>query len=82
MSLTILIQNEISFRAKSRKNGIYVHKGIHYLVKDNQALYYLCQDGSVLANYGNFNVSLGKIEVGYGLHKQNFQKLAKENQWL
>lgn len=76
------VQTEIMFRAKSRKDGIYVFRGVHYLVKDNYAHFFLLNDGTVLSNHGNFTVGLGKIDIPYGSAKKKFTELAKANQWL
>lgn len=45
-------------KAKTKENGVYKFRGIHYRVRKNAVTHYAC-NGEVLENYGNFHVCIG-----------------------
>ena len=80
--LTFENQQYIKEKSKSKKNGVYEARGVAYIVKDGYPTHYLTNDGRVFSDNGNFNVSLGSIEIDLFTKKRDFIKIAKENKWI
>lgn len=61
--LTIVNQNAIINKAKTKNNGVYTLRGIEYRVIDGRVTHYACL-GKILEAAGHFNVECGNYD-GY-----------------
>lgn len=61
--LTVTNQNYIMEKAKSKKDGIYQARGVHYLVIDGRAIHFITVIGDVFEYSHGFNVQIGKCEA-------------------
>ncbi len=53
--------NIIQEKAKTRKNGVYTHKDIVYIVKDNDFFAFADNFGDCFLRLGHFNARIGKV---------------------
>lgn len=74
--LTIENQSFINERAKEKKDGVYISRGIVYRVRNGKPTHYACK-GVVVCPYGNFNVEIGEYS-GYNLDAQRLLKTIKD----
>lgn len=74
--LTIENQNFINERAKEKKDGVYISRGIVYRVQNGKPTHYACM-GIILSPFGNFNVGVGNYS-GSNLEAQKALKGIKD----
>lgn len=74
--LNIENQNFINERAKEKKDGVYISRGIVYRVRSGRVTHYACK-GDIVSPYGNFNVQAGRYS-GYNTDAQKVLKGIKD----
>lgn len=61
--VTLIQQQKLEEKSKTKKDGIYTYQGIYYKVIGNK-LHYMASHGEVLQCFGHFNVVVGSYS-GY-----------------
>ena len=62
-TMKIIIHNELIDKAKTKKDGIYSHKGYLYAVKNGQFLFYADYSGCIMGVKGYFHYGMGEVEI-------------------
>ena len=73
--LTIENANEITQKAKTKKDGYYRFRGVGYCVKGGKATHF-ATGGRILENLGRFNVEVGKYDCQFNRNEANVLKKA------
>lgn len=59
--MTVEEINVLNDKAKSKKDGVYSHRGIDYVVLNNKFVAFSTKFGECFQRYGRFNVSIGNV---------------------